>query len=213
MASDNVIRGDGDVSMESAVNAEHYDALALDYDSQLTAWGYEAPEQGATLLSAHLEAFATSRLLDCGCGTGMTGQALRAQGARGTIFGADVPEQSLALAAAKNVYDETQIVDLNAQLPFDDDSFDGVLCVGVLSYVEAEPLFQQWKRVIRPGGVVVFTCREDFFAPRDYPALLQRLDESGGMTCQKVTDPMPYLPGHPEFADTIGVMYGVLRVN
>jgi SAM-dependent methyltransferase len=213
MFSDKVIRGDGDVAMEGPVNAKHYDALADDYDRQLRAWGYEAPEQGARLLAEHLEAFARTRILDCGCGTGMTGQALREKGARGTIIGVDVSMHSLELAAGKNVYEETRTVDLNATLPFEDDSFDGVLCVGVLSYVEPEPLFREWIRVVRPGGVVVFTSRQDFFTSRGYPELLERIEAGGGWNRLEVTDAMPYLPDHEEFADVIGVIYGVYRVS
>ena len=213
MFSDKVIRGDGDVAMEGPVNAKHYDALADDYDRQLRAWGYEAPEQGAKLLAEHLEGFARTRILDCGCGTGMTGQALREKGARGSITGVDVSMHSLELAGGKNVYEETRTVDLNAPLPFEDDSFDGVLCVGVLSYVEPEPLFREWMRVVRPGGVIVFTSREDFFASRGYPELLEGIEVEGGWNRLEVTEAMPYLPDHEEFADVIGVIYGVYRVS
>ena len=212
MSSENVIRGDGDVSMEGRVNARHYDELAPHYEEQLVAWGYDAPERGAELLLKHLGSEAAEHILDCGCGTGMAGKALRDRGAKGALIGADISEISLAHAADKGVYDETRIVDLNTQLPFGDDVFDGVLCIAVLSYVEAEPVFREWIRTARPGGVVVFTCREDFFDSRDYEAILQRLEAEGGWERLEVTAPLPYLPGHEEFAEAIGVVYGCFRV-
>lgn len=213
MSSDKVIRGDGAVSMKGPENAEHYDALADDYDRQLRDWGYEAPERGAGFLASHLEDFAGARILDCGCGTGMTGQALRAAGAKGPVTGVDVSTHSLELAAAKSVYDATQEVDLNKALPFGANSFDGVLCVGVLSYVEAEPVFREWTRVVRPGGIVVFTCREDFFEPRGYPGLVEGLEREGQWAKIDVTKPLPYLALHEDFADKIGVIYGVFRIG
>lgn len=212
-AGGSVIRGDGAVSMKGSENAAHYDELADDYDRQLHEWGYEAPERGAGFLADNLEGFAEARILDCGCGTGMTGQALRAAGAKGEITGVDVSTHSLELAAAKNVYDATREVDLNKRLPFDDRSFDGVLCVGVLSYVEAEPLFREWARIVRPGGVVVFTCREDFFEPRGYPGLLEALEREGKWAPVSVTEPLPYLALHADFADKIGVIYGIFRIG
>ena len=213
MSNDQIIRGDGVVSMEGSINAEHYDALADDYDRQLREWGYDAPEQGAKLLADNLEHFTEARILDCGCGTGISGQALREQGARGTVVGADISTHSLELAATKNVYDETRAVDLNAKLPFGDDSVDGVLCIGVLTYVEAETIFREWIRMVRRSGVVVFTSREDVFASRGYLAILERLEAEGGWKRLTVTEPRPYLPGQGEFADAIGVIYGVFEVG
>lgn len=207
-----IIRGDGDVSLDASVNAEHYDALAEDYDAQLRQWGYEAPEVGARLLADNLEGFAGAHILDCGCGTGMTGEALRAAGAEGTIDGVDASEASLAVARKKGVYDSLAPADLNRPLALGDSSVDGVLCVGVLSYVREEPLFREWMRVVCPGGVVVFTCRDDFFDQRGYPATLERLEQEGGWQRIEVTGPMPYLADHEDFADKIRVIYGVFRV-
>lgn len=208
----NIIRGDGKVSLDATVNAEHYDTLAEGYDEQLREWGYEAPEVGARLLAGNLNGFARAHVLDCGCGTGMTGEALRAAGAEGVIDGVDASEASLAVARKKGVYDSLAPADLNRPLEHADDAVDGVLCVGVLSYVHAEPLFREWLRVVRPGGVVVFTSRDDFFAERGYDATLERLEREGGWRRIEVTGPMPYLADHEEFADKIRVIYGVFRV-
>lgn len=211
MSGDKVIRGDGEVSMEGHVNAAHYDELSRDYDRQLVEWGYDAPEQGAQLLAANLDDFGSASILDCGCGTGMTGQAIRSAGAKGSLTGADLSQESLGKASQKNVYDELVTVDLNAPLSFSDDSFDAVLCIAVLSYVEAEPVFREWTRIVRPGGTIVFSCREDFFATREYPAVIERLEREGLWTRVEVTDVKPYLPDHAEFAEAIGVIYGCFK--
>ena len=208
-----IIRGDGAVSLDGRTNAESYDTLAPNYDTQLTGWGYEAPEQAARLLGEYLPTFKTAEILDCGCGTGMTGAALRDLGADGVITGLDMSETSLDIARAKDIYDRLEVADLNTALPFGDNAVDGVLCVGVFSYVHEEPLLREWKRVIRPGGVAVFTSRDDFFASRGYAKTLARLDAEDGWRTLKVTGPMPYLADHPEFAENVQVIYGVCRVD
>lgn len=210
---DKVIRGDGAVSLDGKANAETYDAMASSYDKQLLDWGYEAPEQAARLLAKHLPSFKTAEILDCGCGTGMTGAALRAAGAGGRITGLDMSEASLGIAGTKQVYDNLATADLNQPLTLGDNSVDGVLCVGVFTYVREEPLLREWKRVIRPGGVMVFTSRDDFFENRGFADTLARLEAEGGWATLHVSSPMPYLADHPEFAEDIQVIYAVCRVE
>ena len=210
---DKIIRGDGAVSLDGKANAESYDAMAPSYDQQLVAWGYEAPEQAARFLATYLPDFKTAEILDCGCGTGMAGAALREAGAGGTITGLDMSKTSLEIARAKAVYDRLDTADLNQTLALGDNTVDGVLCVGVLSYVREEPLLREWKRVIRPGGVAVFTSRDDFFESRGFADTLARLDAEDGWTTEHVSPPMPYLADHPAFAEDIQVIYGVCRVG
>jgi predicted TPR repeat methyltransferase len=210
---DKIIRGDGEVSLDGKTNAKAYDALAENYDDQIAGWGYEAPEQGARFLAKYLPAFDTAEILDCGCGTGMTGAALRAAGAGGTITGLDMSETSLKVAGTKNAYDKLDTADLNQPLALGDNSVDGVLCVGVLSYVREEPLLREWKRVIRPGGVVVFTSRDDFFESRNFADTLARLEAEGGWTNVHVSSPMSYLADHPEFAEDVQVIYAACRIG
>ena len=209
---DKVIRADGAVSLDGAENAAVYDNWAQDYDAQLAGWGYEAPAHGARLLAGHLDRFYRGRLFDCGCGTGLTGKALRDAGARGELIGFDASAASLEVARAKGVYDRLEEADLNAALALDDDSIDGVLCCGVLTYIEAEPLFREWIRVTRPGGVLVFTSRNDLHFQRDYPGIFDRLQDERAWVRVHLSEAMPYLPGNPEFGDQIKVFYGVFRV-
>lgn len=208
---DKIIRSDGKVSKDGSANAASYDAWANDYDAELIAWGYEAPEQAAGLLAKHLEDFDKAAVLDCGCGTGMTGAALRAAGFGGALTGYDMSTASLEIAGAKGVYGALRSVDLNGPLPMAADAVDGVLCIGVLTYVEEEPLLREWARVLRPGGVAVFTCRDDFWQSRGFERTLTALEAEGKVSRLETTGPMPYLPGNAEFADKVRVIYGVVR--
>ncbi|UUX49661.1 class I SAM-dependent methyltransferase [Nisaea acidiphila] len=211
MSHDKILRTDGNVSRIGAENAESYDAWASDYDRELANWGYEAPEQAAGLLKGHLDEFEAARILDCGCGTGLTGAALREAGAGGELIGFDASRSSLETAAKKRVYDRLEYADLNEPLALEDSSVDGILCIGVLTYLEEEPIFRQWLRILRPGGVVVFTSRSDFWQSRGILATLRRLEAESLWTARHVSPPMPYLPGHPDFADKVKAIYAVCQ--
>lgn len=211
MDHDKIIRGDGQVSRRADENAESYDAWATDYDRELAEWGYESPAVAAGLLKQHLEGFETARILDCGCGTGLTGAALRQAGATGEVIGFDASRSSLETAATKKVYDRLDYADLNTPLALADGSVDGILCIGVLTYLEEEAIFREWLRILRPGGVVVFTSRDDFWASRGIASLLKLLEADGLWAPLHISAPMPYLPGNPEFADKVRAIYGVFR--
>ena len=207
---DKILRSDGQVSMDGSTNAATYDAWASDYDRELAEWGYEAPTRAAEFLARHLGGTAGARVLDCGCGTGMTGVALREAGFDGPLIGFDMSQASLDVAREKGIYADLQPVDLNGALPLKADSIDGILCVGVLTYVDQGPILREWMRVLRPGGVAVFTCRHDFWDSRDFEASLNSLEAEGSLKRLEVTDPMPYIPGNPEFGTKVQIRYGIV---
>ena len=93
-----------------------YDAWAGDYDETLRSWDYPAPRRTAALLQTHLSA-PDGAVLDAGCGTGLSGEALRAAGFSGLI-GTDVSAESLQVCARKGVYSRLEIANLEEPLPF-----------------------------------------------------------------------------------------------
>jgi SAM-dependent methyltransferase len=51
-----------------------------------------------------------------------------------------------------------QRVDARAGLPFEDGSFDALLCIDSINHMyERERVLREWQRVLRPGGSVLFT--------------------------------------------------------
>lgn len=51
-----------------------------------------------------------------------------------------------------------QVVDANASLPFDDDSFDSLVCIDSMNhFTDRLEAFREWHRVLRPGHRAVFT--------------------------------------------------------
>lgn len=203
------LAGESDASPEDI--AAYYDAWArATYDQDVAAWGYEAPRQVAAMVADHLgEQRSAGLVLDAGCGTGGVGDALRQAGVE-RLVGGDFTPASVAAARKRGIYETVDHLDLNAPLDFGDGHFAASVSVGVFSYVQDTAFtIDELLRVTRPGGVVIFTQRTDLWDKRGCPAIIDRLIAAG--RCVALTsEPAPYLPGHPEFADDIGIIYTTL---
>jgi SAM-dependent methyltransferase len=98
-------------------------------------------------------------------------------------------------------------------LPMESDMYDGLECVGVLTYLpDSEGLLSEFCRIVRPGGIILLTQRTDLFAERSFPAVLEALTSAGLWKVLEVSDPQPYLPQHEEYADKIMIHYIVCQV-
>ena len=86
-----------------------------------------------------------------------------------------------------------------------------MLSVGVLSYLpNLEDVLREFCRVVEPSGLIVVTERTDLFAERNTAEVFQALEDDESWKIITVTDPQPYIPGHPEFAN-IDVHFGVFE--
>jgi ubiquinone/menaquinone biosynthesis C-methylase UbiE len=99
-------------------------------------------------------------LLDLGCGTGHQMAALRSRGFE--VTGVDGSAEMLAHARANNPEAELHQADVD-RLPLPDASFDYVLCIEVLRYLETpERCIVEMARVLKPGGVALATATPRF---------------------------------------------------
>ena len=137
------------------------------------------------------------RVLDAGAGTGAAGAALSELGFR-DLTAVDLSDEMLEKARKKGVYQRLITADL--AFPVDallQDSFDAAILVGVFSFGQAPAeTFEELLRVVRPGGLIVFTMRTDFHRddPMGIAARKRELEERGAWTRVEVTPPAPYLP-------------------
>lgn len=196
-------------SSDAATIRAIYDDWSSLYDHDLASWGYEAPRVAVEYLAAH--AAADGQILDAGCGTGLVGAELAAAGFH-DVFGIDLSAESLDIAAASSHYRavaEHDLTDLPTALL--DASFDGVICVGVMTYMaDVEGICREFCRVVRSGGVIVLSQRSDLFVARRTQEVFDALASEGVWAIVEVTDGRPYLPGHAEY-DGIDVHYGIFR--
>ncbi|CAM4387295.1 methyltransferase domain-containing protein [Deinococcus marmoris] len=136
-------------------NVRLFDTLSAHYDRMgflpLTA----------LYLAQRFDAQPGETLLDVMCGTGTLALALAdAVGAGGRVVGADLSPGMLAVARNKAAgQPQVSFVEADATaLPLADAEFDGVACASGLFFVpEMDAALREWRRVVRPGGRVVFS--------------------------------------------------------
>lgn len=189
----------------------YYDVWAKKYNEDLKNWQYHAPVEAAKLLKNFIPE--SAKILDAGCGTGLTGIALREFGYT-DIVGIDISRKSIILAEETGAYSSLQQHDLQKQpFPFNIDAFDAVSCIGVLTYIEdLRSLFQEFGRIVRPGGYIVFTHREDLVKSFNYPKLLKELEHKNYWKNLLTSKPKPYLPKNKDFTDEIKVVYYIFQI-
>ncbi len=97
------------------------------------------------------------RMLDLGCGTGLTGGALRDM--VGDITGIDISENMVELAHEKDLYETLYVAEVEDFLEDnDEEAFDLITATDVLPYLGAlEPLFFGAAENMVPGGIFVFS--------------------------------------------------------
>ena len=129
-----------DIGQNSWLTADEHDLFI----------GWMAPREG-------------SRVLDIACGSGRT--TLRIAERTGcSVHGIDTHAAAIAEARsaaeqfglrARATFDQ---VDAAQRLPFDDASFDALICIDAINHLPNRPaVLGEWARVLKPGGVLVFT--------------------------------------------------------
>ena len=200
-------------STESTTVERDYDVFAETgtYDETFDEWGYVGPDTAAAILRNYVPL--GSRILDAACGSGLTGSALQRLGYE-HIVGIDISARLLDIAGRSGAYEQVERVDMQSfPLPLEDGEFDAVNFIGALTYFDTDEILRELCRVVRSGGHVVFSQRDDIMRDQGYGARLDQLVHDGLWTRVFGTEPMPYLPHHPKYGAEIEVQYFVYRVE
>jgi SAM-dependent methyltransferase len=126
------------------------------YDSLLVPLIFEAC---ATDLAQRVAALNPSRVLETAAGTGVVTRAMaRVLPSSVDLVATDLSPPMLARAAAIGTDRPVTWQQADAmQLPFDDASFDVVVCqFGVMFFPDKAHAFAEARRVLRPGGTLLF---------------------------------------------------------
>jgi predicted TPR repeat methyltransferase len=95
-------------------------------------------------------------VLDIGCGTGVCGEYLR--GYAKHLEGVDLSPHMLAQAQKKGYYDKLECADAIGYMQGCKRTFDLLIASGVLIlFGDLMPVFQAVTRLLKPGGIFVFT--------------------------------------------------------
>ena len=101
-------------------------------------------------------------LLDIGCGTGPMIELLVSEIPGKSYTGLDLTPRMIEIASGKGLESATFIVGDAEDLPFENESFDVIICANSFHhYPNPQRFFEEAQRVLRPGGKLVL---------RDYTA-------------------------------------------
>lgn len=95
-------------------------------------------------------------VVDLGCGTGLTGEALRA--CANKLTGIDISEKMIGIAKEKKCFDRLYCGDLAAVLDREKETYDLLVASDVLIYVgDLDPVMPSLVARSRPGALFVFS--------------------------------------------------------
>ncbi len=154
--------------------ARHFGERAERYDQEafLDGAGLAAiSDRELSIVRNRLGQVEATRILDIGIGTGRFAKMLHEFGAK--VYGLDVTPEMLAACRSEAPYARLVLGRLGSRLPFRNASFDAVLCIRVLKYLDSwDGALGELRRVLRPGGrfVVEITNRRSI-ARWGYPGM------------------------------------------
>jgi len=103
----------------------------------------------------------TDAILDVGCSTGYF-ERYYLIGKVGLVRGVDVFESAIEQAKQRDG-DEYYVCSNSSALPFEDETFDKILCLDTLEHVDDEhATIAEIRRVLKPGGMLVLSVPNDF---------------------------------------------------
>lgn len=170
-----------------------YDQWAATYDSEVGENGYVTPTRAANAL---FKALPQPRcpILDFGCGTGLSGLALRQAGFE-IVDGMDPSAEMLEGAKTKGIYRQLSILDVTDEAPIPQGTYKAIAAIGVIGTgaAPADTLHILMKALGR-GDLLVFSLNDHALADWQYEcALTQWLD--CGAAQLLIKNYGPHLPG------------------
>lgn len=135
-----------------------FNGYAANFDQHLASLQYQGPQMLEQLARrAGWAADGSRRIIDIGCGTGLSGLPLRAYA--GHLEGADLSTSMLEQALKRGVYDHLWHGEAHAVLRrLPTASYDAVTAADTLIYIgDVVEFFQLAHAVLKPGGDILFT--------------------------------------------------------
>ncbi len=156
--------------------AAHYAKFARGYEDAMAGNGYITPQRCAEALAATgLDKDAP--ILDIGCGSGLSGAAMRAQGFT-TIDGTDFSPEMLEIAKTKGIYRTLSQQDLRSF--GGGNAYAAITAVGVLNPAHAPAtVIDEALEALGPGGIFVFSLNDHAIADGTYEGRIHEITDTG----------------------------------
>ncbi|MEM9550200.1 MAG: methyltransferase domain-containing protein [Pseudomonadota bacterium] len=170
-----------------------YDDWATTYEAEVAENGYATPGRCAKALAAHLPDIAAP-VLDFGCGTGLSGLALRAVGFQ-VIDGVDLSIDMLKQAEGKGIYRKVSQIEAGDPLSHTPGDYAAITAIGVIG-AGAAPISVLDTLIagLVSGGRLVFSFNDHALEdPANEARLLDHIDQ--GTITLLFREHGPHLPG------------------
>ncbi|WP_120501319.1 class I SAM-dependent methyltransferase [Roseovarius sp. EL26] len=170
-----------------------YDKWAASYDAEVADNGYATPARVAKALAKHLPDHSAT-ILDFGCGTGLSGLALR-QAGFSQVDGMDPNTEMLSRASEKDAYRTLIPIDLEDETPIPQDSYAAIAAIGVIGTGAAPAsALHTLLKALPKGGHLGLSLNDHALADPSYErALCEWLDCGAALLVFKKYG--PHLPG------------------
>ena len=117
---------------------------------------YEICKDDYPYISEELGKEDYTELLDCGCGTGPMISLLYEKDPTKHYTGLDITPKMIEAGKAKNLEGVNWVVGDCENLPFDENSFDVIICSNSFHhYPNPQAFFNSAKKVLKPGGRLI----------------------------------------------------------
>lgn len=155
-----------------------YAQWSKSYDQEVAENGYATPSRVAKALASHVEDLRTP-VLDYGCGTGLSGMALRKVGFS-NLHGIDVSKEMVTIAKEKKAYQTLRVFDPDAEPPLKTGEFEIITAIGVIG-IGAAPLtiFDTIISLLVPGGLFAFSLNDHTLADPAFEAKVSDSVDTG----------------------------------
>lgn len=153
-----------------------YDAWAASYEAEVAENGYATPARCAEAL-ANVMPDKNAPILDFGCGTGLSGLALKHAGFR-TIDGVDLSAEMLNAAREKNVY--RNLTQVTGTPEITKGSYDAIAAIGVIGAGAAPiAIFDRLMHALKRDGKFVFSYNDHTLEDPAYEARIREWTDCG----------------------------------
>jgi len=159
---------------DSEKTQEFYKEWAKQYDDDVLAQGYASPSRTAQAMASTVSDL-EAPLLDLGCGTGLSGQALAKVGFK-TIDGTDFSGEMLNAASTKGIYRTLILGDFADPIPGQVGDYSNYTAIGVFSPGHGPPeLIEAVVARLQPKGCFGFSLNDHALENPLYEETVHRL--------------------------------------
>ena len=155
-----------------------YQDWAVQYDKDNDdLLGTVSQPNAVDLLNSHMND-KNIEIVDIGCGTGLVGKFLQN---KGYLYydGLDISEEMLEIAKSRG-YRHLSVGSLQHKLPYENDTYDAVFCVGVFTHghVNSNGL-DELIRITKKDGFIIFTINEGVYEDYQFDKKIPLMEKEG----------------------------------